>query len=98
LHEAVERIPQSMGKRGSHLCDDLHPHPASNTMNTFLVDFAFCPCGEVTAIQPTKLAIPDTEVVPVFRNRSHGLVPCLEISQNTESHLTTLRFGTFRDW
>jgi len=29
-------------------------------MNTFLVDFAFCPCGEMTAIQPTKLAIPDT--------------------------------------
>jgi hypothetical protein len=36
------------------------------------------------------------EVVPVFRNRSHGLFPCLEISQNTEPHLTALRFGTFR--
>ncbi len=29
-------------------------------MNTRYVDFAFCPCGEQTAIQPTKPMTPDT--------------------------------------
>ena len=33
-------------------------------MSTYLVDFAFCPCGARTAIQPTMPVIPDTHPQP----------------------------------
>ena len=60
-----------------HLCNHLHPHTANNTMNTFLVDFAFCPCGEMTAIQPTKLAIPDTSPQPYESVEGSIVVACV---------------------
>jgi hypothetical protein len=45
-------------------------------MNTFLVDFAFCPCGELTAIQPTKPVIPDTNPQPYGSVEGSIVVAC----------------------
>lgn len=46
-------------------------------MSTFLVDFAFCPCGERTAIQPTKPVIPDTNPQPLSSVEGSIAVACM---------------------
>jgi uncharacterized Zn-finger protein len=45
-------------------------------MNTHLVDFAFCPCGEQTAIQPTKPVISDTHPQPYESVEGSIVVAC----------------------
>jgi len=40
------------------------------------VDFAFCPCGERTAIQPTKPVIPDTNPQPYESVEGSIFVAC----------------------
>lgn len=71
-------------------------------MTVFLVDFAGCKCGNLTAIRPTRVVIPGVNPQPLEPDADSILVACNKCKRvypfdtdDLESHQTTMGIGPY---